>query len=79
LDIGCGDGSLAWRLADRFGIVVAGIDRNRAMIERAQMKTLNPRVQFVETNFMQYDVDDRFLSLQRLRCIMCRWSQHLKR
>jgi cyclopropane fatty-acyl-phospholipid synthase-like methyltransferase len=30
LDVGCGDGSLARRLADRFGIAVTGIDRDQA-------------------------------------------------
>ncbi len=60
LDIGCGDGGFARRLADRFGIAVTGIDPNRAMIERAQAETSNPRVQFVEADFMHYDFADRF-------------------
>lgn len=60
LDIGCGDGGFARRLTDRFGIAVTGIDPHRAMIERAQATTSNPRVQFVETDFMQYDFNDRF-------------------
>jgi ubiquinone/menaquinone biosynthesis C-methylase UbiE len=60
LDIGCGDGGFAQHLADRFGIAVTGIDQNRAMIERAQVTTSNPSIQFVEADFMQYDFDDRF-------------------
>jgi ubiquinone/menaquinone biosynthesis C-methylase UbiE len=60
LDIGCGDGGLARRLADRFGIAVTGIDPNRAMIERAQVTTSASKVQFVEADFMHYDFDDRF-------------------
>jgi ubiquinone/menaquinone biosynthesis C-methylase UbiE len=60
LDIGCGDGGFARRLADRFNIAVTGIDSNRAMIERAHEETLNPNIQFVEADFMHYGVDDRF-------------------
>lgn len=60
LDIGCGDGSFARRLADRFDISVTGIELSRAMIERAQAATGNPKVQFIETDFMQYDFHDRF-------------------
>ena len=53
LDVGCGDGSLARRLADRFGIAVTGIDRDQA-------STSNPSLQFVEADFMQYHFDDQF-------------------
>jgi len=60
LDIGCGDGGFARRLADRFGITVMGIDPNRAMIERAQTATSNSKVQFVEADFMQDDMHDQF-------------------
>lgn len=60
LDIGCGDGSFARRVADRFGIGVTGIDRNQAIIKRAQEETLNPRVQFVEADFLHYHFDEQF-------------------
>jgi ubiquinone/menaquinone biosynthesis C-methylase UbiE len=60
LDIGCGDGGFARRVADRFGIAVTGIDLDRAMIKRAQVNTSNPSIQFVEANFMQYHFDDQF-------------------
>ncbi len=60
LDIGCGDGGFARRLADRYRITVTGIDPNPAMIARAREETRNPRVQFVEADFMQYDGDDQF-------------------
>lgn len=60
LDIGCGDGRFARRLADRAGIAVTGIDPQHAMIERAQAATRNPEIQFVEADFMQYDTHERF-------------------
>jgi trans-aconitate methyltransferase len=60
LDIGCGDGSFARRLAERFGIAVTGIDRDPAIIKRAQTETLNPRVQFVEADFLRYHFQEQF-------------------
>lgn len=60
LDIGCGDGGFARRLADQFGIAVTGIDPNQAMIERARTATSNSKVQFVEADFMHDDMNDQF-------------------
>src|SRR6266699_3811497 len=60
LDIGCGGGGLARLLTDRFDIAVTGIDPNQAAIKRAQAETLNPSIQFVEADFMQYHFDDQF-------------------
>ncbi|HEY7415954.1 MAG TPA: class I SAM-dependent methyltransferase [Ktedonobacteraceae bacterium] len=60
LDIGCGGGGFARRLADRFGIAVTGIDPNPTMIKRARAETHNPSIQFVESDFMRYHFDDQF-------------------
>ncbi|HLG61576.1 MAG TPA: class I SAM-dependent methyltransferase [Ktedonosporobacter sp.] len=60
LDVGCGDGSFAQRLADRFGIAVTGIDRDQAMIEQAQMTISNPLLRFVQANFLQYPFGEQF-------------------
>ena len=60
LDIGCGDGSLVQRVAERFNISVTGIDRDRAMIKRAQASTSNPLIEFIEGDFMQYHFDKQF-------------------
>jgi trans-aconitate methyltransferase len=60
LDVGCGDGGLARRLSDRFGVTVTGIDLDHAMITRAQAITSNPSIQFVETDFMRSHFDDQF-------------------
>ena len=48
LDIGCGNGSFARRLADRFDSAVTGIDSDQTIIEQAQVETFHPRVQFVK-------------------------------
>jgi trans-aconitate methyltransferase len=60
LDVGCGDGSLARRLADRFSVAVTGIDSNRAMIERARAAAVDLSIQFVEADFMRYHFDEQF-------------------
>ena len=60
LDVGCGDGGLARRLSDRFGVTVTGIDLDHEMITRAQASTSNPSIQFVETDFMRSHFDDQF-------------------
>ncbi len=39
---------------------VTGIDPNQTMIKRARAETLNPSIQFVEADFMQYHFDDQF-------------------
>ncbi len=60
LDIGCGNGSFARRLADRFDIAVVGIDPDQAIIKRAQAETFHPQVQFVEADFLRYPFDEQF-------------------
>lgn len=60
LDIGCGDGSLVRRLADRFSISVTGIDANHAIITKTQKITGNTSIQFIEADFMQYHFDEQF-------------------
>ena len=60
LDVGCGDGSLARRMADQFGMAVTGIDRDQAMIMHAQANTSNPLLRFVEGDFLQYHFAEQF-------------------
>ncbi len=60
LDVGCGDGSLARHLADRFSVAVTGIDSNRVVIERARAAAGDRSIQFVEADFMCYHFDDQF-------------------
>ena len=60
LDVGCGDGSLARRLSDRFGVPVTGIDRDHTMITRAQASTSKLSIQYVEADFIRYHFDDQF-------------------
>jgi SAM-dependent methyltransferase len=61
LDIGCGDGYLVLRMAERCKDVVTGIDRDRAMIEQARMATLDrSSIRFIEGDFMQYSFEEQF-------------------
>lgn len=60
LDVGCGDGSFAQRLADRFGIAVTGIDRDQAMIEQTQTTMSNPLLRFVQADFLQHHFEEQF-------------------
>lgn len=60
LDVGCGDGGLARRLVDRFGVAVTGMDLDPAMVELARMKTLSLPIRFVEADFMRYRFDEQF-------------------
>lgn len=55
LDVGCGDGLLACRLADRCA-EVTGIDRDPPMIARALARALDhSRVTFIEADFLTHD------------------------
>jgi trans-aconitate methyltransferase len=60
LDVGCGDGGFARRLADHFSAVVTGIDQDRAMIERAHTLAGDRLIRFVEADFLQYTFDEQF-------------------
>jgi SAM-dependent methyltransferase len=55
LDVGCGDGMLACRLADRCAHVT-GVDRDPRMIARAQARVdARARLDFIEADFLAYD------------------------
>jgi ubiquinone/menaquinone biosynthesis C-methylase UbiE len=55
LDVGCGDGMLAGRLAGRCA-EVTGIDRDRRMIALARSKAGDhTRVRFIEADFLAHD------------------------
>ena len=60
LDVGCGDGYLARRLANRFNGTVTGIDSDRSIIARAQVITNDRSIRFVEADFMRYHFDEQF-------------------
>lgn len=60
LDVGCGDGSFARCLADRFSSAVTGIDKNRAMIERARAEAGDRSIRFIEADFLHYSFDEKF-------------------
>jgi SAM-dependent methyltransferase len=53
LDVGCGDGLLADRLAERCA-EVTGIDRNPPMIARARAQQARARITFIEADFLDY-------------------------
>jgi len=55
LDVGCGDGVLALRLAERCA-EVTGIDRDRRMIALARAQAGDhTRVRFIEADFLAHD------------------------
>src|SRR5690349_12349150 len=55
LDVGCGDGVLAARLAERCA-QVTGIDRDRRMIAVARAQACDhTRVRFIEADFLAHD------------------------
>jgi ubiquinone/menaquinone biosynthesis C-methylase UbiE len=55
LDVGCGDGMLAGRLAERCA-EVTGIDRDRRMIALARSRVgEDARVRFIEADFLAHD------------------------
>jgi SAM-dependent methyltransferase len=53
LEVGCGDGLLARRLAERCAEVTA-IDRDTRMIARARERTAPGRVTFIEADYLAY-------------------------
>jgi ubiquinone/menaquinone biosynthesis C-methylase UbiE len=53
LDVGCGDGMLAGRLAERCA-EVTGIDRDPRMIALARARQSRARVTFIEADFLTY-------------------------
>src|SRR5439155_16882770 len=60
LDVGCGDGGFARHLADQFSVPVTGIDRDRAMIERARAEAGDRLIRFAEADFLRYPFDEQF-------------------
>lgn len=60
LDVGCGDGRFARRLADRSSAVVTGIDQDHAMIEQAQTLAGDRAIRFIEADFLRYAFDEQF-------------------
>jgi SAM-dependent methyltransferase len=53
LDVGCGDGALSRRFAQRCSVVI-GIDGNRAIIGIARDRTTDPSIEFIEGDFLAY-------------------------
>ena len=53
LDVGCGDGLLVARLAERCASVT-GIDRDPRMIATARAQQARARITFVEADFLDY-------------------------
>ena len=61
IDVGCGDGLLACRLAARCA-AVTGIDRDEKMIAAARERGRDvPGVSFVQADFMAYPLEDASL------------------
>ncbi len=56
LEVGCGDGMLAGRLAERAAEVTA-IDRDAGMIALARERVPGTRVRFVQADFLAYPVE----------------------
>lgn len=54
LDVGCGDGLLARRLADRCA-QVTGVDRDPRMIALARAAAPRPQLSFIEADFLTCD------------------------
>lgn len=59
LDIGCGTGSLTLRLAKR-GHQVTGVDPAEGMLQMAQMKDTEARVEWVQAPAAEFSLPDRF-------------------
>jgi len=57
LDVGCGDGLLARRLAERCA-TVTGIDRNPPMIALAQAQQPRARITFLEADFLTHPIPE---------------------
>ena len=57
LDVGCGDGLLAARLAERCA-EVTGIDRNPRMIATARAQHTRARITFIEADFLTHPFAD---------------------
>ena len=60
LDIGCGNGSLAYDIAVRSGGIVTGIDLNTELIQFARERFLYPNLTFIEENAWTYKSEEGF-------------------
>jgi ubiquinone/menaquinone biosynthesis C-methylase UbiE len=59
LDVGCGDGMFARRLAGRVG-AVTGVDASKGMIDRAEAESVGvPNVRFIHGDFLQLPLAER--------------------
>jgi 2-polyprenyl-3-methyl-5-hydroxy-6-metoxy-1,4-benzoquinol methylase len=58
LDVGCGDGTLLRKLAER-AETVTGIDISAAMVGRARLEISNPRVELVHDDVLRHDFAGR--------------------
>jgi ubiquinone/menaquinone biosynthesis C-methylase UbiE len=56
LDVGCGDGLLAARLAERCA-KVTGIDRDPRIIATARAQQARARITFIEADFLAYPLE----------------------
>ena len=54
LDIGCGQGAFASKVALRSGSVI-GVDRSEEMITRARRENQSPGIEYLTADFMQLD------------------------
>jgi SAM-dependent methyltransferase len=58
LDVGCGNGELAYDLADRAGATVIAVDASPWMLETARARFSHPRVTYVQANAVAYTPDE---------------------
>lgn len=60
LDVGTGNGALAFDIADRTGAFVTGIDVHRPYLEVARARFSHPRVEFVEADATTWEAPEPY-------------------
>lgn len=60
LDIGCGNGSLAYDIVIKSGAFVTGIDINTALIQFAKQRFFHSHLTFIEGDVLSYDFQMSF-------------------